>query len=210
MPTIPRPSRSTLREFGFQLATIIAGILIALWVDSLVEARRERAIVRDAHEAIAREIAGNLQDLNGSMPALDEHERGLRTCLKLANDLQTRGKTDLRSVNVGIIMASLNRASWQSAERTGALGYMAFADVKEYAEIYDLQDLVMTGQRQQLARISEVTARLFGGKNEDPTLMRGAEIETFRNRVLDALGAVRTHKILAEQLVKAYQNAPKR
>ena len=61
MPTIPRPSRSTLREFGFQLATIIAGILIALWVDSLVEARRERALVRDAHAAIAREIAENRQ-----------------------------------------------------------------------------------------------------------------------------------------------------
>ncbi len=97
MPTIPRPSRSTLREFGFQLATIIAGILIALWVDSLVEARRERAIVRDAHAAIAREIAENLQDLSASLPSLDEHERGLRTCLQFANDLRTRGKTDIRT-----------------------------------------------------------------------------------------------------------------
>lgn len=209
MPTIPRPSRSTLREFGFQLATIIAGILIALWVDSLVEARRERAIVRDAHAAIAREIAGNLQDLSGSLLSLDEHERGLRTCLQLVNDLQTRGKTNIRSLNIGVVMASLNRASWQSAERTGALGYMTFEDVKQYAEIYDLQDLVMTGQRQQLARISEVTARMFGGKNEDPTLMRGAELEAFRTRVLDALGALSIHKVLTARLVNAYQKAPR-
>jgi hypothetical protein len=34
MPTIPRPFTRTVREFVFQIATIIAGILIALPVDS--------------------------------------------------------------------------------------------------------------------------------------------------------------------------------
>jgi hypothetical protein len=210
MPTIPRPSRTTVREFGFQLTTIIAGILIALWVDSLVEARRERALVRDAHAAIAREIGENLQELSGSLPLLDEHERALRTGLQFTNDMRTRGKTDIRALNFAIVMPTLNRASWQSAERTGALGYMSFADVKAYAELYDLQDLVVASQRQQIARISEATARLFGGKNDDPTLMQPAEIEVLRARILDALGGVRTQKSLSEQLVKAYQRAPKR
>jgi hypothetical protein len=210
MPMIPRPFRSTVREFGFQLATIIAGILIALWVDSLVETRRERTLVRDAHAAIAREIADNLQALSASLPSLDEHERALRTGLRFADDLRKHGKTDIRSLNFGVMMASLHRASWQSAERTGALGYMAFADVKAYAEVYDLQDLVVADQRQQFARISDVTARLFGGENGDPALMRPAELETFRSRILDALGAVTTHKTLATQLEKAYKEAPKR
>jgi hypothetical protein len=209
MPTIPRLSRSTAREFGFQLATIIAGILIALWVDSLVEARRERALVNDAHAAIAREIAANLRDLNESLPSLDEHERGLRTCLRFTDDLRKRGKTDIHTLNFGITMPSLNRASWQTAERTGALGFMAFADVKAYAEIYDLQDLVVDSQRQQIARISDATARLYGGENEDPTLMQPAEREIFRGRVLDALGAATMHKTLATQLVKKYKEAPK-
>jgi hypothetical protein len=209
MPTIPRPSRGTAREFGFQLATIIAGILIALWVDSLVEARRERAIVRSAHEAISREMAENLRALNDSLPSLDEHERALTTGLRFADDLRKRGKTDIRTLNFGINIPSLNRASWQSAERTGALGYMAFADVKAYAEIYDLQDLVVANQRQQIARISDVTARLFGGEKNDPTLLRGDELEAFRSRVLDALGAATIHKTLATQLVKAYKEAPK-
>lgn len=208
MPTIPRPSRSTLREFGFQLATIIAGILIALWVDSLVEARRERALVRDAHAAISREIAENQQALSAALPSLDEHERALRIGLRFADDLRKRGKTDIHTLNFGIVMPSLPRASWQSAERTGALGYMAFADVKAYAEIYDIQDLVVANQREQIARISDVTARLFGGDKEDPELMRGEELEAFRSRVLDALGAVTVHKSLAAQLVKAYQRVP--
>jgi hypothetical protein len=210
MPTIPRLSRSTLREFGFQLATIIAGILIALWVDSLVEARRERALVRDAHAAIAREIAENLKDLSASLPAFDEHERALRTGLRFADDLRKQGKTDIHALNFGIVMPSLHRASWQSAERTGALGYMAFADVKAYAEIYDLQDLVVADQRLQLNRLSEVTARVLGGENYDPTLMRRGELDTFRSRILDALGSARVHRDLATQLVKRYENAPRR
>jgi hypothetical protein len=210
MPTIPRPSRSTVREFGFQLVTIITGILIALWVDSLVEARRERALVRDAHAAISREMADNLRELSGSLPALDEHERSLRIGLRFTDDLRKRGKTDIDTLRFGISMPSLNRASWQSAERTGALGYMAFADVKAYAEIYELQDLVMAGQRQQLARISDVTALVYGGENDDPTRLRGAELQSLRARILDALGGATIHKTLATELVKAYKEAPKR
>jgi hypothetical protein len=210
MPTIPRPFNRTLREFAFQLATIIAGILIALWVDSQVEARRERALVRDAHAAIAREIEENLKALTGLMPSLDEHERALRNGLRFTDDMRQRGKTDVRTLNFGVTFPTLNRASWQTAERTGALGYMAFADVKEYAAIYDLQDIVVTGQRQQFARIADATARMFAGKNGDPALMRQSELEAFRGRILDALGGVTIHKGLVSQLAQAYKEAPRR
>lgn len=209
MPTIPRPSKDTLREFGFQLTTIIAGILIALWVDGLVEARRERALVRDAHAAIGRELAENLEALNGVLPTLDEHERALRVGLRFADDMRKRGKSGITELNFGFVIPSLNRASWQSAERTGALGYMAFADVKAYAEIYELQELVVTDQRAQFGRISDVTARLLGGEKGDPHLMRPAEVEAFRSRILDALGAAATHRSLTTALVKAYKRAPK-
>ena len=46
--------------------------------------------------------------------------------------------------------ASLTARAGETAERTGALGYMDFADVEAYAEIYDLQALVVESQRQQL------------------------------------------------------------
>jgi hypothetical protein len=68
----------------------------------------------------------------------------------------------------------------------------------------------VAGQRQQIVRISDVTARLYGGENEDPTLMQPAEREIFRARILDALGAATIQKTLATQLVKAYKEAPKR
>jgi hypothetical protein len=174
-----------------------------------VEARRERALVRDAHAAIAREIADNLKELTGVMPSLDEHERALRTGLRFADDLRQRGKTDVRELNFAVVFPTLNRASWQSAERTGALSYMDFAEVKAYAEIYDLQDVVVAGQRQQIARIADANARVYAGKNADPYLMQQAELDAFRGRVLDALGGVTVHKGLVTQLEQAYKEAPR-
>jgi hypothetical protein len=210
MPPIPRPSRRTLNEFVFQIITIIAGILIALWVDNIVEARREQSLVRDAHAAIAREIADNLKSLTESLPALDRHERHLKSALQFADDLRKQGKTAISSIELTLSMPSLNRASWQSAERTGALGYMDFGDVQAYAEIYDLQDFVVQRQYEQLTRIADVMSRLYGGEDGDPMKMRPPELEAFRSRVLDALGALTIHKSLVEGLVKAYQRAPKR
>ena len=210
MPTLPHPSRRTLNEFVFQLTTIIAGILIALWVDNIVEARREAALVRDAHAAIARELADNQKSLSGGLAELDAHERRLRNAMQFAEDLIKRGKTDIHTIEFGLNMPTLNRASWQSAERTGALGYMDFADVKAYAEIYEMQEFVSQGQRDQVAKISEVTARLYAGEGGDPTKMRRPELEAFRSRVLDALGALAVHKSLAQGLITLYQHAPKR
>ena len=118
-----------------------------------------------------------------------------------------RGKTDIRALPFSLQMPSLNRASWQTAERTGALGYMDFADVKAYAEIYDFQALVVESQRQQLARLADVTARLFAGEGGDPTRMRPPELEAFRARLLGTRH-VKIHKACV-QLVKAYERLPR-
>jgi hypothetical protein len=210
MTSLPRPFRRTLGEFAFQLVTIIAGILIALWVDGVVEARRDRALVRNAHAALEREIASNLRSLSGALPALDKHEGQLRVGLRLAEDLLTRKKTDVKEFQLQLEMPSLNRASWQAAERTGALALMDFADTQAFAEIYELQDFVIQRQRQQVDRVADVTARFGAGPGGDPWRMGPSEVEAFRSRVLDAIGSLTVHRSLVTQLEEAYKKAPKR
>jgi hypothetical protein len=210
MRSLPRHFGRTSREFAFQITTIIAGILIALWVDGIVEARRERALVRSAHAALGREIADNLRTLNGSLPALDKHEQQLRHGLRIAEDLLTRGKTDIKEFQLQLQMPVLSRASWQAAERTGAIGYMELGDIQAYAEIYELQDFVVQRQREQVGRIARVTARFFAGKGGDPFRMQRSELEAFRVPVLDAIGALTVHRSLVTELIEVYKKAPKR
>jgi hypothetical protein len=200
-----RPGAHTLREFGFQLSTITAGVLIALSVDGVVEWRRERALVREAQAAIDLEIASNLRDLDETLPGLEAHQRALARALRFADDLIATGKTEVHEVRFGFNIASLNRASWQTADRTGALALMDYADVKGYAELYSFQELFVAEQHRLVEQIASLTAVLYGGKDGDPTRLRPRDLEVFRLRVLDATGAIDLHRRLAAQLVAAYK-----
>jgi len=201
-----RPRRAhTWREFAFQLATITAGVLIALSVDGVVEWRRERALVREAHAAIQQEVTSNLRDLEGSLPGMEVHQRDLAQALRFADELIKAGKTEVHELRFALNIASLSRASWQTAERTGALAYMTYADVRAYAELYDFQDLFVEGQRQVVERLAGLSAVMYGGEGGDPMRSRPRDLEVFRLRVLDAMGAMELHRTLATQLVAAYQ-----
>lgn len=203
----PLPARHTAREFAFQLATITAGVLIALSIDGVLALYRQRALVREAHAAIAQEIDANLRDLEGTLPALDAHDRHLEQALRFADDLLRTGKTDVHELRFALNFASLNRASWQTAERTGALSYMNYAQVREYSELYDLQALVAESQQRLIGQLANLSAIVFGGEGGDPYRLKPRDLEVFRLRVLDAAGAVAVHKVLARQLADAYKQA---
>ena len=207
---LPRPSRKTLREFLFQLVTITAGILIALGIDGVVESRRQRALVREAHAAIVREIADNLRELEGSLPSLDAYRRHLEDAQRFATDIIKTGKTDIRGLHFGVNLPSLNRASWQTAERTGALGHMDYADVRKYSELYELQQYVVDNQRDIIRGVSGVSAIGAMGEGGDPTRARPQDLETFRARVVEAMAAVTIHRDLARQLAEAYKRTQAR
>jgi hypothetical protein len=201
----PRAPRHTAGEFAFQLATITAGVLIALSIDGVLVLYRERALVREAHAAMAREIDANLRDLEGVLPALDAHRRHLEQALRFADDLLRTGRTDVHELQFGLNIATLNRASWQTAERTGALSHMEYDEVRTYAELYELQGLVTESQQRLIVQLANLTAIAFSGEGGDPHRSRPRDLEVFRLRVLDAAGAVSVHRTLAGQLVEAYR-----
>jgi len=98
---LPRkPGSHTWREFVFQLATITAGVLIALSVDGVVEWRRERALVREAQAAIRQEVTANFRDLEEILPGMEAHQRDLAQALRFADQLIKTGKTDVHELRV--------------------------------------------------------------------------------------------------------------
>ena len=62
-PTTRAPARRRswrrASYFAMQFVLITAGILMALLIDNLVEARRQNRLVAEAHAAIAAEVADN-------------------------------------------------------------------------------------------------------------------------------------------------------
>ncbi len=149
----PLPRRRRLRHFVLQLLPVTAGILIALLVYGLVELQGERSLVREARAAIAAEVAANANDLNGKLPDLKILQDDLASVAQLVNDILNSGRTKIESFGYALPLANLDRASWESAERTGALAFMDYADVRKYSRLYALQDQVEDRQRDLLTRL---------------------------------------------------------
>jgi hypothetical protein len=120
-------------DFLLQLLTITAGVLIALSLEGLLEWRHHRTLVREARENISREIADNKKELVGSLQNADGRKKDIDTALRLANELLNTGKSAVHEIDLGLSLAELSAASWQSAERTRALGHMEYSEVQEYS-----------------------------------------------------------------------------
>jgi hypothetical protein len=207
---LPRPSARTAREFTFQIATIIAGILIALAIDGVLERARDRATIRDTRAAIQNEMRDNLRDLRETLPAIEEHRKQLEVIVQLTEDLLAKRPSSAKP-NLGLSAPSLNRASWQTADRTGALALMDFDDVREYSEVYELQSLVVDSQNRLIERVSGIGALLYGLSREGiPGEHEQQDLTTLRTRALDAFAAVGVHLELARQLIEDSESALER
>jgi hypothetical protein len=204
----PRPSAETGRRFVFEIVTITAGILIALWIDGVRETRRDATLVREAHAAIALEIADNLKDLEGTLPSMAALQKTLEGSLQIAEDLLTKGVSTGVRTRIAVSFPSLNRASWDTATRTGALGLMDWADAKRYSEMYALQDLVDQSQRRYVDRLAGEAASLFLVVAPESTVKpRPQDLENARTQAIGLLMASGIHQSLATQLAAEYKKA---
>jgi hypothetical protein len=66
------------KDFGIQLVTITAGVLIALSLEGVRESIHDRALVREARENIQREIADNQREVNGEIAGMQRYSNALK------------------------------------------------------------------------------------------------------------------------------------
>jgi hypothetical protein len=194
----------TLKDYFFQLVTITAGVLIALAVDSLVEWRDEQALVEQARATIRQEIQDNHKDLAAELGGVDARRGDLQNALRLADDLLVTGKSTVHSVKLEMTLASLDSTGWHTAERTGALGYMDYVEVKKYAEVYALQDLFVSQQQRAMQGLTGALAIIALG---DPYKAKARDLESFRTHVLETIAELKTEELLGVQLLKGYEKA---
>ena len=194
----------SLKNFLIELATITAGVLIALSLEGLVEWNHYRQLVNEARETITHEIRDNQKELEGSLAKSASRSKDYDNALRLADDLIATRKSSITQFNVGTNLAELHNASWQTAERTGALSHMQYSEVQKYARVYDQQELYETRQRQTLVQVAVVFAILGSG---DPHKAPIEDIRLFRSRLLDLKASVFLQEQFAQHLVNTYREA---
>jgi hypothetical protein len=198
----------TVGRFVFEIVTITAGILIALWIDGIKEDRKDQALVRSAREQLAREIADNQRDIAGTGPARAAHMKALAEGLRAIEAFRSSGTPMPTLPSLGLSTPSFPRSAWDTAARTGALALMDYPHAKAYTELYDLQDLVDRAQQRYLDRLAEQSTEFFLVTQRPPGFdSRGASLETARAQAYALLGAFENYRSLVAQLAKAYETA---
>jgi hypothetical protein len=195
-------AKYTVPDYAFQFITVTAGVLIALLIDGLVDWNNNRELVRDARAAIRREVADNLEAIEGLSKAVAAANAKIDTALKFATDLLASGKTDIRTIEIGFNLSTLNQSSWQSAERTGALSHMSYEQVKEYSELYALQELFAN---QQGKAVDLVASAIVIAAGSDPTQAPKEDLVQFRQQLRTLKANVFLTDQIGTQLTDAYR-----
>jgi hypothetical protein len=193
----PHPVHSW-KDFGVQLVTITAGILIALSLEGVRESIHDRALVREARENIHREIADNQREVDGEIAAMPGRAKKLDAALRFANDLLKTKRTEVHQVELGLNFPTLRAASWQTADRTGALAHMDYAEVQKYAELYAFQDFLTAQHRRALDVLAAANGLVTAADDGDPTNAAPTDIQHFREQVI----SLRSILFIEEQMTR--------
>jgi hypothetical protein len=194
----------SIKNFLYQLLTITAGVLIALSIEGLMEWNNHRLLVREAKDTIAREMADNKDALTRHVTDSDRTVAGIENSLKLANELLATKKSDIHEIELTYHLSSLSDASWRTAERTGALTYMDYSDVQDYARLYGYQDLYVAQQRRIMDRTVSALGQVAG---DDPAKASPNDLERFRLELMALRAELLADKQLGESLARAYDEA---
>ena len=134
---------------------------------------------------------------------MDKRQNDLNAALRLASELLETKKSDIQQVS-RVSFAELSMASWQTAERTGALAHMEYSEVQDYSRLYGAQQLFADRQAQMLERIAGALAIMGAG---DPHSAPVRDLELFRQQVLALRGGLAILQQLGRQLAGLYGEA---
>lgn len=200
-------SKYSAADYTFQFITVTVGMFIALFINGMVEWKQTRDLVAEARATLAREIADNKKDLEGTRGNFPRDLEELASAVTFADDMLKVHKTKITAINLHYNMADLSDSSWRTAERTGALSHMEYAEVQKYSKLYDFQDLFLQNQRAALSQLTIASSLI--GPGFDPDHPNPKDLETFRERVLGLRATIVIQQDLASKLAKNYEDALK-
>ena len=199
----PDRAPETWKETAKHLAIITAGVLIALALEGIVAWADHRLLVREARANLLAEVRSNKKELEASLFGNIERERKeLEQADRAAQTLIEHGKLDITSLNMSWNFAELKNAAVTTSEITGAFGYMDYAEVRHFADVYDLQAQFLRAQERQVQEFQPIFG--FIGRLLDSKPPSQASIEEWRGRINNQLAGLGFEEIVAKALLKRY------
>ncbi|NYF91157.1 hypothetical protein RBB79_16195 [Tunturiibacter empetritectus] len=138
-----------VKDFLLHLLTITVGLLIAVGIEGCVERHREHKLANEARATMREEIEDNSKVMEGAVADVQKEKSLMQKNMDLLSRIQVNPKdqeSDGPSINASFSNKSLKGTAWKTAQTTGALGYMPYAEAQRYADIYQAQDAFLAAQ----------------------------------------------------------------
>ncbi len=132
-PKVPH----SLREFLVEIGTITIGILIALGLESTVEAYHNHQLVERARIDLRAELESNRATLASTIAQEKKAGPPLATLLRYTRDrLQGRQARLSPDLQLNMTFIPMNTAAWESAVSTQALVHMPYDQAHALGVVY--------------------------------------------------------------------------
>jgi hypothetical protein len=133
----------SLKDFLLHLGIVTIGILIALGLEQLVEARHRANVAAGAVEGFRRETTDDMDQVKGVLEAVPDLRAQVRDSIAALTETPAAGARPPAIKYPGIHVDFISSASWHTALATQALGDLPYEDVKRYAQAYGVLRLFL-------------------------------------------------------------------
>lgn len=164
----PSHRLSGTKDFFMHLLTITVGLLIALGLENAAEAYHHRHERREAEASIREELAHNRDRLREGAPLLKAEAQNLAHTIALLKSAQEGQSLAGKSFDLQFSDATLDDGAWRTANSTGVLAYMDYAEVERFADAYKEQGLLEEAQHKAIDDYLQFTPILTGKKDLSP------------------------------------------
>ena len=101
-----------------------------------------RHLVREARDNIRTELQTNHDAAQKDLALVQQNIDRQKQNIQSIHELSRQGEKFSGGVSNTMDFDSMEDAAWHTARDTGALGYMSYAEVQRYSDIYSMADLV--------------------------------------------------------------------
>ena len=173
------------KDFLVHLLTITIGLLIAVGIEGCVELHREHKLVQEARETMRDEIQYNVGQMKQAVGNLktqrETMQKNIDALTRIQENPKDRAAQDA-SITANYSIVGLRDTAWKTAQTTGALAFMPYAEAQRYSGVYGTQKEFLDQQEKILedeAQFLGLMAKTNFGHNDVTAEQASMALERF-------------------------------
>jgi hypothetical protein len=156
-----------IRDFLLHIFTITVGLFIALLLEGCVEKIHQHHLRDEADSNIQQEIRHNEHELKTTLDAAAAEQKNLIEVLKFLQAKSEAKPYPIEDISLGFTSGTVSDANWRTATATGALSFMEYKRVEDFASAYQIQEIFLRLEDQTLEDFLQLQSYVAYGFDPD-------------------------------------------